>query len=107
MLKRDESIAWAKIIENMLVIVDSEKVEKATGGEWKSAILRCLKYLLQDCGTCTNNKATLFFLMSILHRYHTASFVISHHVSNSRRCSVQPGRAFKRLGRFCRSASAC
>lgn len=53
-LKCDESIAWAKIIENVLVIVDSEKVEKATGGEWKSAILRCLKYLLQDCGTCTD-----------------------------------------------------
>lgn len=66
MLKRDESIAWAKIIENVLVIVDSEKVEKATGGEWKSAILRCLKYLLQDCGTCTNNKPTLSVLTSVL-----------------------------------------
>lgn len=79
-LKRDESIAWAKIIENVLVIVDTEKVEKATGGEWKSAILRCLKYLLQDCGMCTDSKTILFFLMSVLHRYHAASFVISHYM---------------------------
>ncbi|KAH8115698.1 ribosome 60S biogenesis N-terminal-domain-containing protein [Phellopilus nigrolimitatus] len=47
-VKTDESIAWAKIIENILVVVDSGKIEQATKGEWQTGLLRCLTKLLYD-----------------------------------------------------------
>ena len=49
-LKSDECVAWAKIVENILVVVDSEKIEKATRGQWKAGLLRCIEMLLRDSG---------------------------------------------------------
>ncbi|KAF7433677.1 hypothetical protein PC9H_005640 [Pleurotus ostreatus] len=43
-----ETIAWIKILENIMVIVDPSKVESATGGAWREAILRCLLTLLDE-----------------------------------------------------------
>ena len=49
-LKSDEYVAWAKIIENIVVVVDSDRMEKATRGEWRAGLLRCLLGLLHDAG---------------------------------------------------------
>ena len=49
-LKSDECVAWAKIVENILVVVDSEKIEKATRGQWKAGLLRCIGMLLRGSG---------------------------------------------------------
>lgn len=43
-----EVIAWVKIFENIMVVVDPSKVESATSGAWREAILRCLLTLLQE-----------------------------------------------------------
>ncbi|KAF4602702.1 hypothetical protein EYR40_005919 [Pleurotus pulmonarius] len=43
-----EAVAWVKILENIMVIVDPSKVESATGCAWREAILRCLLTLLEE-----------------------------------------------------------
>lgn len=43
-----EAVAWVRILENIMVIVDPSKVESATGGAWREAILRCLLTLLEE-----------------------------------------------------------
>ncbi|KAJ6584939.1 ribosome 60S biogenesis N-terminal-domain-containing protein [Mycena capillaripes] len=42
-----EAVAWIKILENILLIVDTRKMEASTGGEWRSVICRCLSLILQ------------------------------------------------------------
>jgi nucleolar pre-ribosomal-associated protein 1 len=41
-------VAWIRILENILIVVDSNKIEAFTNGEWRSAIGRCLEYLLDE-----------------------------------------------------------
>jgi nucleolar pre-ribosomal-associated protein 1 len=41
-----EAIAWIKIMENILIVVDPAKLEKSTGGEWRSTLCRSLTLLL-------------------------------------------------------------
>ena len=43
-----ESVAWIRILENILIVVDSNKIEASTIGEWRLAIGRCLEYLLDE-----------------------------------------------------------
>ncbi|KAF8185167.1 ribosome 60S biogenesis N-terminal-domain-containing protein [Pholiota molesta] len=43
---KSEGVEWIKILENILVIVDSKKVEASTNGEWRAVICRCLMSLL-------------------------------------------------------------
>ncbi|KAJ3506576.1 hypothetical protein NLJ89_g6794 [Agrocybe chaxingu] len=43
-----EGLAWIKILENILVVVDSDKIEAATNGEWRTVICRCLLFLLDE-----------------------------------------------------------
>jgi hypothetical protein len=43
-----EGVEWIKILENILVIVDHNKVEASTNGEWRVIICRCLSYLLDE-----------------------------------------------------------
>ena len=49
-----ESVAWIRILENILIVVDSN----STNGEWRSAIGRCLEYLLDE-RSC---RMSLFFV---------------------------------------------
>lgn len=46
----EECIAWAKILENLTVICDEDKLEKGTKGKWSSGIVRCLTRLLDGSG---------------------------------------------------------
>lgn len=49
-IKTEEVSAWAKIIENILVVMDQELLRKATGGLGQITILRCLSRLVADAG---------------------------------------------------------
>ncbi|KAF9233345.1 ribosome 60S biogenesis N-terminal-domain-containing protein [Melanogaster broomeanus] len=42
-----ESIAWLRILENIVFLADASKLERAIGGEWCAIICRCLSSLLQ------------------------------------------------------------
>ncbi|KAK0455710.1 ribosome 60S biogenesis N-terminal-domain-containing protein [Desarmillaria tabescens] len=47
-LVEDESIAWLKIIENIICCSDAKKLETATSGQWRWIIGRCMSLLLND-----------------------------------------------------------
>lgn len=47
-LRSSESLAWARILENIIAVVDVAKVTAATGGEWWSVMCRCLLRILAD-----------------------------------------------------------
>ncbi|KAJ7175823.1 ribosome 60S biogenesis N-terminal-domain-containing protein [Mycena filopes] len=53
-----EAIAWIKILENILLIVDAQKLESSTAGEWRFVICRCLSLVLQ--GTMPPNPEPIF-----------------------------------------------
>ncbi|KAF7346277.1 hypothetical protein MSAN_01854900 [Mycena sanguinolenta] len=42
-----EAVAWIKILENILIVVDAQKMESSTGGEWRFVICRSLSLVLQ------------------------------------------------------------
>ncbi|KAH7927036.1 hypothetical protein BV22DRAFT_1103957 [Leucogyrophana mollusca] len=46
--RRCESIAWLKIIENVLTLADVFKFERSTNGEWRAALSRCLSLVLES-----------------------------------------------------------
>ncbi|KAJ7459833.1 ribosome 60S biogenesis N-terminal-domain-containing protein [Mycena latifolia] len=52
-----EAIAWIKILENILLVVDAQKMEISTGGEWRFVICRCLSLLLQGMTRSVNPEA--------------------------------------------------
>ncbi|KAF5371676.1 hypothetical protein D9758_003519 [Tetrapyrgos nigripes] len=45
----EECIAWLKVIENIVVVVDKDKMERVTDGEWRACMGRCLFSLLSGC----------------------------------------------------------
>jgi nucleolar pre-ribosomal-associated protein 1 len=50
-VRADEVMSWAKILENLLVVVDAAKLEKATRGGWRGGVARCLLSLLTQTST--------------------------------------------------------
>lgn len=46
----DERVAWTKIIENILVVVDSRYIDQATKGEWQAGLSRCIEKLVSNAG---------------------------------------------------------
>ncbi|CCM00519.1 uncharacterized protein FIBRA_02553 [Fibroporia radiculosa] len=63
-IRDGESLAWARILENILVVADFVKLETSTSGEWRSILARCLMSVLDsaDCNTggfCCVVQATL------------------------------------------------
>ncbi|KAJ3554485.1 hypothetical protein NM688_g3084 [Phlebia brevispora] len=67
----EEGLAWAKILENIVVAVDSHKIESATNGEWRSALGRCLRGILKHSEACT--QAVLIYVMRVLSRLRSLS----------------------------------
>jgi nucleolar pre-ribosomal-associated protein 1 len=49
-VKTGEGIAWIRILENILTVVDSVKIDSVTDGEWLKTITRCTIYLLGTSG---------------------------------------------------------
>ena len=42
------AVEWLKILENILIIVNPEKLESATSGDWRKVICRCISHLLDE-----------------------------------------------------------
>lgn len=51
-VRQNEGLAWVKILENIVSVVDASKMNAATNGEWATAISRCLCTLLDE-PSCT------------------------------------------------------
>ena len=45
-----ESMAWLRILENVLVVADTSKFSRATGDQWCLTVCRCLSSLLRNNG---------------------------------------------------------
>ncbi|KAI0368460.1 hypothetical protein BV20DRAFT_969281 [Pilatotrama ljubarskyi] len=45
-MRSEEAIAWARILENILAVVNPSKVETATDGEWRAIASRCVLLIL-------------------------------------------------------------
>lgn len=43
----EESIAWVKILENIIITANERTVEMATRGEFSASLARCLRLLLR------------------------------------------------------------
>ncbi|OCH95273.1 hypothetical protein OBBRIDRAFT_767994 [Obba rivulosa] len=59
----DEGIAWIKVLENILTVVDATKVETATNGEWRHTLSRCVSALLDAQGGL--NYCTCFNMLNV------------------------------------------
>jgi nucleolar pre-ribosomal-associated protein 1 len=46
----EEGIAWTRILENILTVVDPVKLDSATKGGWRKTLVRCLIHLLNSSG---------------------------------------------------------
>lgn len=66
-LRSEESALWLRILENLTVVLDPSKTEKATQGEWRNSIGRCICLVLQGPGM----HPSLLFHLSILTHMHT------------------------------------
>ncbi|THV01983.1 hypothetical protein K435DRAFT_717738 [Dendrothele bispora CBS 962.96] len=80
--KDEECIAWMRILENIMVIGNREKLEKVTDGEWRACIGRCIFSLLDRCKS-----------MSTLSMLHLASGVLL-------RLSLLPGKPILDIDRL-------
>jgi len=50
LLSTSKGASWIRILENIILVVDAGKVEKATGGLWRATVCRCISLLLaEDC----------------------------------------------------------
>lgn len=47
-LQENESLAWAKILENILVVVEHTKHNSLIGVPWHAAVCNCLSLLLNN-----------------------------------------------------------
>ncbi|KAG2356040.1 ribosome 60S biogenesis N-terminal-domain-containing protein [Suillus spraguei] len=45
----EDSLAWLKILENILITANTAKLQRATNGQWQDALCRCLSLVLQNC----------------------------------------------------------
>ncbi|KAG1791586.1 ribosome 60S biogenesis N-terminal-domain-containing protein [Suillus plorans] len=45
----EDTLAWLKILENILTTANTAKLQRATNGQWQDALCRCLSLVLQNC----------------------------------------------------------
>ncbi|KAJ7044085.1 ribosome 60S biogenesis N-terminal-domain-containing protein [Mycena alexandri] len=57
LISTTEAIAWIKILENILLILDAQKLESSTAGEWRFVICRCLSLILRGMTRSPNPEA--------------------------------------------------
>ena len=55
-----DGVAWVKVLDNIMTVVDPNKIEGSTNGEWRSVICRCLTMLLDDDKTRTSASVVFF-----------------------------------------------
>lgn len=64
----EEALAWIRIVENILAVLDSTKIEQSTHGEWREMLGRCISRVLYSPSKlilygdqCTFSSLTGFF----------------------------------------------
>ncbi|KAG1766782.1 ribosome 60S biogenesis N-terminal-domain-containing protein, partial [Suillus occidentalis] len=45
----EDTLAWLRILENILITANTAKLQRATNGHWQDALCRCLLLILQNC----------------------------------------------------------
>lgn len=50
--KEIESVEWVKILDNIMTVGNSDKLELSTSSEWRNVICRCISILLHPDRTC-------------------------------------------------------
>ncbi|KAJ7109702.1 ribosome 60S biogenesis N-terminal-domain-containing protein [Mycena crocata] len=68
LISTTEAIAWIKILENILLIVDSERMESSTGGEWRFVICRCFSLILQGISKSLKPEAIVISAAPVIMR---------------------------------------
>ena len=58
-LRSEEAVAWVRILENVLAVVNASKVEAATNGEWRAVLGRCLRSILHHPGASNPTSAVI------------------------------------------------
>jgi nucleolar pre-ribosomal-associated protein 1 len=48
----EEGVAWVRILQNIIMVVDHVKLESSTNGDWRAVFCRCLSLLLTNCDSC-------------------------------------------------------
>lgn len=49
-LSSEEAVAWVRIVENIIVVVNPNKMEAAMRSEWRIVLSRCLRTILYHSG---------------------------------------------------------
>jgi len=50
LLSTSKGASWIRILENIILVTDPGKIEKATSGLWRATLCRCISLLLvEDC----------------------------------------------------------
>ncbi|KAF9046067.1 hypothetical protein BDZ89DRAFT_1155358 [Hymenopellis radicata] len=49
----DETVLWLKVLENVIITLDAQKVEANTNGQWRYVLGRCLSHILR-CPSSAN-----------------------------------------------------
>jgi nucleolar pre-ribosomal-associated protein 1 len=52
-VKVSESVAWLKILHNVMALMDPVKLDAATYGEWRSVVCRCCQHLVEGGIACS------------------------------------------------------
>ncbi|KAH9887708.1 ribosome 60S biogenesis N-terminal-domain-containing protein [Cubamyces lactineus] len=62
-VRPEEAIAWSRILENILAVVNPIKVEAATGGEWRAIVGRCVRKMMYHSACSSGVFTTLVPVM--------------------------------------------
>lgn len=68
-MRIDEHIPWIKILENILIVADVEKLEKATNGVWRWVMMKSLNVLAHETGIENSCLCLLLLLISLYDRH--------------------------------------
>lgn len=58
----DEAVLWLKVLENIIVTLDVQKVEANTNGQWRYIFGRCLSHILQSQSSGKHSVCLIFGL---------------------------------------------
>ncbi|KAG6873594.1 hypothetical protein C0995_013967 [Termitomyces sp. Mi166 len=64
--KDTNGVEWAKILNNIMTVVDAQKIEASTNGEWRAAICRCLLTLVDDPKSSNTSVAFPLVIQAVL-----------------------------------------
>jgi hypothetical protein len=72
-----EYLAWIKVIENILVVADKQKMETITQGEWRACMGRCLMAILDTMAASASAQTgqySIFVSVTPIHIFYREYF---------------------------------